>query len=98
MVPIGRGRARVRAILASIFCSTRQLTAAAEPATSAIPSVANSAANQNTGDIRRSAGTARNIPITAVKTISDTTRGLVSCSNCCIRGGCVWAGKEIDIR
>jgi len=30
-------------------------------------------------------GGARNIPITAVKTISETTRGLVSAKNCCSR-------------
>ena len=38
--PAGSGRRRVRAISASIFCSTRQLIAAAAPATSAMPSVA----------------------------------------------------------
>ena len=38
--PRGSGRRRVRAISASIFCSTRQLIAAAAPATSAMPSVA----------------------------------------------------------
>jgi hypothetical protein len=32
-----------------------------------------------------------------VKTISDTTRGLVSCSNCCIRDDCVRDGSETDI-
>jgi hypothetical protein len=38
--PIGKGRARVRAIIASSFCSTRQLMTAAAPATSAMPIVA----------------------------------------------------------
>ena len=33
------GRPRVRAITASSFCSTRQLNAAAAPATSAMPTV-----------------------------------------------------------
>jgi hypothetical protein len=38
--PRGSGRPRVRAISASIFCSTRQLKAAAAPATRAMPIVA----------------------------------------------------------
>ena len=75
--PIGSGRARVRAISASIFCSTRQLMAAAAPATSAMPSVPNSSARSGTMP-----GVARNMPMTAVNTINDTTRGLVSASNC----------------
>ena len=75
--PAGRGRQRVRSILASIFCSTRQLTAAAAPATSAMPTVA-----KKTLSAGGSPGTARNMPITAQKTISDTTRGLVSARNC----------------
>jgi hypothetical protein len=73
--PRGSGRARVRAITASSFCSTRQFTAAAAPATSAMPAVA---ASRRPGGTQLPAGTARNIPITAQKTISDTTRGLVS--------------------
>jgi hypothetical protein len=73
--PRGSGRARVRAITASIFCSTRQFTAAAAPATSAMPTVA-----ANTTPIGgRPEGCARNMPMTAQKTISDTTLGLVSC-------------------
>src|SRR2546421_7451017 len=71
--PRGSGRARVRAILASIFCSTRQLITAAAAATRAMPSVPNSI-----GFNGGKPGTARNMPITAVNTISDTTRGLVS--------------------
>ena len=71
--PRGRGRAWVRVINASIFCSTKQFTAAAAPATSAMPSVA--ANRMVTGTMP---GVARNMPITAVNTISDTTRGLVS--------------------
>jgi hypothetical protein len=58
---------------ASIFCSTRQFTAAAAPATKAIPTVANINVFNGTAP-----GTARNMPITAVKTISDTTLGFVS--------------------
>ena len=57
-------------MIASIFCSTRQFTAAAAPATRAIPSVPAMSACSGTAP-----GTARNIPITAVKTMSDTTRG-----------------------
>jgi hypothetical protein len=67
----------VRIISASIFCSTRQLIAAAAPATSAIPTVANRT-TENGGN----PGVARNIPITAVNTTSETTRGLVSARNC----------------
>src|SRR5207344_3285345 len=37
--PRGNGRARVRAMTPSIFCSIRQLMAAAAPATAAIPNV-----------------------------------------------------------
>ena len=75
--PRGSGRARVRAINASIRCSTRQLIAAAAPATSAMPSVA-----ANTTSAGGRPGVARNMPMTATKTISDTTRGLVSARNC----------------
>ena len=62
---------------ASSFCSIKQLIAAAAPATSAMPMVA--ASNILKGTMP---GVARNMPITAVKTISDTTRGLVSSQNC----------------
>ena len=75
--PLGSGRRRVRAISASIFCSTRQLNAAAAPATSAMPTVANSTTRAG-----GKPGVARNMPITAQNTISDTTRGLVSARNC----------------
>ena len=71
--PLGSGRRRVRAISASTFCSTRQLNAAAAPATRAMPIVA-----KNTTPAGGSPGVARNMPMTAQKTISDTTRGLVS--------------------
>ena len=66
----------MRAIAASIFCSTRQLNAAAAPATSAIPIVA-----LNTSPGGGPSGTASSIPITAVKTMSETTRGLVRRQN-----------------
>ena len=46
--------------------------AAAAPATSAMPTVAT-----NTMPAGGNPGTARNMPITAQKTMSDTTRGLV---------------------
>ena len=58
---------------ASAFCSTRQLIAAAAPATSAMPNVP--ASSTRGGTIP---GVERHMPITAVKTMSDTTRGLVS--------------------
>ena len=75
--PRGNGRPRVRRITASIFCSTRQLIAAAAPATSAMPIVPNSTACA--GGIP---GDARNMPMTAVNTMSDTTRGFVNARNC----------------
>ncbi len=70
--PRGSGRQLVRDMSASSFCSTRQLTAAAAPATSAIPTVA--AMSSSSGS---APGTARNIPMIAVNTISETTRGFV---------------------
>jgi len=63
----------VRAISASIFCSIRQFAAAAAPATSAMPNVPAIRIRQGTMP-----GTARNMPITAQNTISETTRGFVS--------------------
>src|SRR5688572_13976657 len=57
-------------------CSTRQLIAAAAPATRAMPSVA---ANTRPGG--GTPGVARNIPMIATKTISETTRGFVSARN-----------------
>jgi len=71
--PLGKGLPRVRAITESIFCSTKQFTAAAAPATKAIPRVPKIRAFNGTAP-----GTERNIPIIAVKTISETTLGLVS--------------------
>ncbi len=66
------GRPRVRAIMASNFCSTRQLNAAAAPATSAMPRVA-----KNMVAAGGTPGAASSMPITAVKTMSETTRGFV---------------------
>ena len=71
--PVGSGLPRVRAILASISCSIKQLNAAAAPEASPIPTVA--AINISSGTIL---GVARNIPIMAVNTISAETRGLHS--------------------
>jgi len=70
--PRGSGRPRVRAIMASIFCSMRQFTAAAAPATRAMPTVA---ANRTRGGTIP--GAARNMPITAQNTMRETTLGLV---------------------
>ena len=80
--PRGSGHARVRAITASIFCSIRQLMAAAAPATRAIPSVP-----KTTELSGGSVGAARNMPITAVNTISTTTPVFVSARNRRTRSG-----------
>src|SRR5687767_3544732 len=85
MVPMTVGRQRVRAMAASIRCSTRQLNAAAAPATSAMPAVA--AASNSSGG---SCGAASSMPITAVNTMSDTTLGLVRRQNCTQIAGWVW--------
>ena len=58
---------------ASIRCSTRQLNAAAAAATSQMPA----AAGSDQAPVGH-AGVASSMPITAQKTISCTTRGLVS--------------------
>jgi len=72
-VPVGSGRKLVRVMMESKRWSRIWLMAAAEPAASAMPSVPS-----NRGMAGRPEGTDRNMPTTAVKTISDTTRGLVS--------------------
>jgi hypothetical protein len=79
--PRAVGRHAVRAILRSIWRSTRQLNAAAALATSQIPIVAGNA-------MRHSGipGAANSMPITAQNTISCTTRGLVSAMYCIQRG------------
>ena len=71
--PVAVARHAVRAILASMRCSTRQLNAAAAAATSQIPTVAASAVRHS-----GTPGVASSIPMTAQKTMSCTTRGLVS--------------------
>src|SRR4029453_5772334 len=69
--PLGNGRTRVRAMMASSFCSMTQLSAAADVATRAMPIAPNSR-----GPAGGKPGGGRNMPMTAVKTISETTRGL----------------------
>ena len=72
-LPVGSGRRLVRVIPASKRRSRIWLMAAAEPEASAMPSVPS-----RNSDIGKPEGTDRNMPTTAVKMISDTTRGLVS--------------------
>ena len=74
--PLAVGRQAVRFILASIPCSTMQLNAAAAPATSHTPRQA-SAMWPSCAALGRP-GTASTMPISAQKTMSCTTRGLVS--------------------
>ena len=71
--PLAVARQRVRAISASTVRSTRQLIAAAAPATRAMPTDA--AIKRASGG---KPGEARNMPIIAVKTIRLLTRGLHS--------------------
>jgi hypothetical protein len=68
---MGRGRARVLAIRASIFSSIKQLKAAAAPDTNPIPRIA--LINKFNGTMP---GVDKNIPMTAVKTIRAFTLGL----------------------
>ena len=72
-VPVGSGRRLVRSMPLSKCRSRIWLIAAAEPAASAMPSVPSSKA-----DSGNAPGVDRNMPTTAVKIMSDTTRGLVS--------------------
>jgi hypothetical protein len=58
-------------MMASMRRSIRQFTAAAEPATSAMPRVAANRVGRGTPS-----GVASSMPITAQNTISETTRGL----------------------
>ncbi|MOA02675.1 hypothetical protein D3C78_1221390 [compost metagenome] len=74
--PLAVGRQAVRFILASMPVSTRQLKAAAAPATSQMP--AQATAIRPNSATEGQAGTASTMPISAQKTISCTTRGLVS--------------------
>jgi len=71
--PVASGRCAVRAMTLSMRWSIRWFSAAAEAAASQMPRLP--AIVWRRGG---SPGTARNIPMTAVKTISATTRGLVS--------------------
>ena len=74
--PRAVGRQAVRFMRASILCSTRQLKAAAAPATSQIPAQATTMRNSSAADGRP--GTAKTMPISAQKTMSCTTLGLVN--------------------
>src|SRR6478672_9599828 len=76
-VPETSGRHDVRAICASMRLSSNWLIAAALDAASQMPNVPN-----NAGRSGGRPGTARNMPITAVNTISATTRGLVRLQYC----------------
>ena len=71
--PLAVARQAVRAILASMCCSMRQLKAAAAPATSQMPATA---ATSRTGSGQP--GWASSMPMRAQNTMSCTTRGLVS--------------------
>src|SRR5471032_252808 len=73
MSPIAIGRRAVRAMRASISRSARQLTAKAAPASNQMPTVAATSRCQSGMQ-----SLARNMPITAQKTASCVTRGLVS--------------------
>ncbi len=68
-----RGRPQVRAMRASMLRSMSWFTAAAEAACKAMPRVPKN--SRSSGGIP---GTARNMPMMAVNTISITTRGLHS--------------------
>jgi len=70
------GRQAVRFIFESMVFSTRQLKAAAAPATNQMPMHAHKP-SINSDKLGRP-GTARTMPIKAQKTISWTTRGLVN--------------------
>ncbi|MNT32768.1 hypothetical protein D3C72_1686660 [compost metagenome] len=74
--PRAVGRQAVRFILASMPFSTRQLNAAAAPATSQMPRQASTPRCTSAHDGRP--GTASTMPMSAQNTISCTTRGLVS--------------------
>src|SRR3989344_4591113 len=74
--PLAVGRQAVRFIRASMPCSIRQLKAAAEPATSQMPMQAATALSASAAV--GMPGTASSMPMTAQKTMSCTTRGLVS--------------------
>ena len=87
--PRAVGRHEVRFILASMRCSTMQLKAAAAAATSQIPKQASAASP--TWASEGTPGTASTMPISAQKTMSWITRGLVSALNW--RTTEIWAAK-----
>ena len=71
--PVGKARPRVRAMMASILCSIKQLKAAAAPEAKAMPKVVAISNVQGTMP-----GVPMNMPMSAVNTISEVTRGLHS--------------------
>ena len=71
--PVAEGRHAVRRILASTTCSIRQFTANAAPANNQIPTMPPIKTEYGTMP-----GVAKNIPITAQKTASCVTLGLVN--------------------
>ncbi len=73
--PRAVGRQEVRFMRASIWRSTRQLKAAAAPATSQMPRQASAMCSH--WSALGQPGTASTMPISAQNTISCTTRGLV---------------------
>ena len=75
--PRADGRHDVRRIIASTFCSTRQLIANAAPASSQMPTVPPISTVHGTMP-----GVERNMPITAQNTASCVTRGFVSARYC----------------
>ena len=84
--PVASGRCEVRAIRRSMRWSIRWLIAAAEAAASQMPT--KPATDWRSGG---QPGTARNMPMIAVNTISATTRGLVSSRYC-------WAIEDMRSR
>jgi hypothetical protein len=76
--------------------STRQLKAAAAPATSQMPRQASTM--RCTSRQPGTPGTASTMPISAQKTISWMTRGLVSALNCRMRDGVFTGGAAALMR
>ncbi len=92
--PRAVGRQAVRFMRASMPFSTRQLKAAAAPATNQMPALASTmrSASAQLG----TPGTASTMPIRAQNTMSWITRGLVSALNCRITDG-VLAGDAAAV-
>lgn len=78
--PVAVGRHAVRRILASRVFSTKQLNAAAAPATNQIPKQAQKMRSQASNEGKP--GMAKTMPIKAQNTMSWITRGLVSALYC----------------